>query len=127
MSTVLANSQLPLDDFRTSQKSQHASQDAHMITRGLAELAGGLQPPDPLDPVAGVAAATVVRATGAGTVAQGAIFASFLNAGAANATVLGITVKPGESLRFPTAYGLVLPAMAYNATATELLINTVSA
>lgn len=70
---------------------------------------------------------SMTRAAGAGSVAAGARSASFYNAGAANATVLGTTLKPGEQVSF-SADGLrdVLGAIAYDGTGTDLLITSVA-
>lgn len=68
---------------------------------------------------------TIVRATGVGTIGAGAKSISVYNAGAADGTVLTVTVKPGESYTWSTSLkGETLAAVAYNATGTELVITT---
>jgi hypothetical protein len=60
-----------------------------------------------------------------GTVAAGTYGASFASVGTANATVKGITLKPGETINFdPGGINNVLDAIAYNASTAnaELLI-----
>jgi hypothetical protein len=66
---------------------------------------------------------TIIRATAAGTVTAGKNSVSFGNVGAANATVKGVTLKPGETINFDAgAINNTLDAIAYDATGTELLI-----
>ena len=68
-------------------------------------------------------ATTIIRATNAGTVTAGKNSVSFGNVGAANATVKGVTLKPGETINFDAgAINNTLDAIAYDATGTELLI-----
>jgi len=60
-----------------------------------------------------------------GTVAAGTYGASFASVGTANATVKGITLKPGETINFnPGGINNVLDAIAYDASPAnaELLI-----
>lgn len=121
MSTVLPNSQLPLDDFRTSQKSQHASQDAHVLARGLSELGDIITSPSGADKVAGTVFSAVV--TNSGTLAADAVFASFENTGTTDVTVNAVTLKPDKVALFPTSDGMKLPDIAYDATGGNLTIN----
>lgn len=84
-----------------------------LLTKILAALGGGY----------GVQKTPVlIRATGAGTVAAGAISVSVYNAGMANGTVLGQTIKPGETLTWSTYPVDTLAAVAYDGTGTELVI-----
>ncbi len=62
------------------------------------------------------------RVTNTGTVASGLLRVSFANAGTANATVLGTILKPGETVDLGGLPNRTLPALAYAATGTELLI-----
>lgn len=69
---------------------------------------------------------TIARPTGAGTVAAGANSVSIANVGAANGTVKGVILKPGETVTFDAgAINNTLDAIAYVATGTEFLIITV--
>ena len=66
---------------------------------------------------------TVIRTSAAGTVTAGKNSASFANVGAANGTVKGVTLKPGETINFDAgAINNTLDAIAYDGTGTELLI-----
>jgi hypothetical protein len=68
-------------------------------------------------------ATTIIRATTAGTVTAGKNSVSFGNVGAANATVKGVILKPGETINFDAgAMNNTLDTIAYDATGTELLI-----
>lgn len=71
-------------------------------------------------------ATNLSRFNGIGTVAAGKRRVSFFNAGAANATVAGGTLAPGEVVTF-SADGLrdVLAAIPFVATGTDLLTTTV--
>jgi len=70
---------------------------------------------------------TILRPSGAGTVTAGKNSASFANVGTANATVKGVTLKPGETINFDAgAINNTLDAIAYDATGTELLIIYIS-
>jgi hypothetical protein len=67
----------------------------------------------------------IIRATGAGTIAPLVYDFSVSNVGAANGTILGQTIKPGETLNFGA--GAVnnyyaAATIAYNGTGTELVI-----
>lgn len=78
-----------------------------------------------VDPEAKVT--NVLRSSTTGTIAAGAFSASFGNVGAANATVKGVTIKPGETINFDAgAMNNTLDAIAYNGTGTELLIIWIS-
>jgi len=78
-----------------------------------------------VDPEAKVT--NVVRTSTTGTIAAGAFSASFGNVGAANGTVKGVTIKPGETINFDAgAMNNTLDAIAYNGTGTELLIIYIS-
>lgn len=69
----------------------------------------------------------IIRATGSGTITAGKFSASFGNVGSANATVKGVTLKPGETINFDAgALNNTLDAIAYDATGTELLIIYIS-
>lgn len=69
---------------------------------------------------------SLVRATGAGTVAAGARAVSVYNAGNANGTWLGVTIKQGEQLSYDAgAQGDTLSAFAYDGTGTELVITSI--
>jgi hypothetical protein len=73
---------------------------------------------------------TFLRPTGvSGTVAAGTFSMSFASVGTANATVGGITLKPGETLNFDAgAINNTLGAVAYNTTTAgaELIIITLT-
>jgi hypothetical protein len=67
----------------------------------------------------------IIRATGAGTIAPLVYDFSVSNVGAANGTILGQTIKPGETLNFGA--GAVnnyyaASTITYNGTGTELVI-----
>ena len=67
----------------------------------------------------------LVRATGAGTIASLTYDFSVSNVGAGNGTILGGTIKPGETLNFAAgALGNYYAAnsISYNGTGTELVI-----
>jgi hypothetical protein len=69
----------------------------------------------------------IVRSSAAGTVSVGKFSASFANVGTANATVKGVTIKPGETINFDAgAMNNTLDAIDYVATGTELLIIYIS-
>jgi hypothetical protein len=121
MSNVLQSSQGTLDEFRVSQKSQHASQDAHVLARGLSQLADALPSVSAADKLAGTIFSDVV--TTSGTLTAGAVFASFENTGSTDVTVNAKTLKPDKVAVFPTSDGMKLPAIAYNATSGSLTIN----
>lgn len=76
-------------------------------------------------PVTGLAV-NMLRSSAVGSVTAGKRSMSFYNAGAANATVAGATLKPGEAVSF-SADGLrdVLAAVNYDGTGTDLLITSV--
>lgn len=87
-----------------------------LLTNILAALGGG----------SGVQKTpTLTRTSVAGTVAAGAISVSVYNAGNANGTVLGQTIKPGESFTWSTYARDTLAAVAYNGTGTELVITKI--
>jgi len=65
-----------------------------------------------------------LRTTAAGTVAAGKKSVSIRNAGAANGTVLGVVIKPSETLSWASNNGSSLSAIAYDATGTEFVITT---
>jgi|688.fasta_scaffold475804_2 hypothetical protein len=84
-----------------------------------------------LAPTTGVARTPgIIRPTGAGNVnTVAAIFysVSVANVGAADGTVLGATIKPGEVLNFSAdALNNYFTSFAYNATSTEFIIIFVS-
>lgn len=67
----------------------------------------------------------MIRPTTSGTIPGTPFSCSFSNVGSANATVLGATLKPGETVNF-SAGGennrFNIGTLTYNATGTELLI-----
>ena len=68
-------------------------------------------------------AKTTSRVTSAGTVTAGAVSVSFANSGSVNASVDGVTMKPGEGWDYPYAGGDTYPAIAYNpGSGGELII-----
>lgn len=77
---------------------------------------------------AGAARTTnILRPTTSGTVTAGKRSASFSNVGTANATIKGVTLKPGETVNFDAgAINNTLDAIAYDATGSELLIIFIS-
>jgi hypothetical protein len=67
----------------------------------------------------------LIRATGAGTIAPLTYDFSVSNVGAGNGTILGGTIKPGETLNFAAgALGNFYTAgsVSYDGTGTELVI-----
>lgn len=69
----------------------------------------------------------IVRSSAAGTVSAGKFSASFANVGAANATVKGVTIKPGETINFDAgALNNTLDAIDYDGTGSDLLIIYIS-
>jgi hypothetical protein len=69
----------------------------------------------------------ILRPTTSGTVTAGKRSASFSNVGTANATIKGVTLKPGETVNFDAgAINNTLDAIAYDATGSELLIIFIS-
>lgn len=74
---------------------------------------------------------TYAVVTAGGTITAGKQSVSFNNVGATNATVLGVTLKPGKTLEFSayldpvTQTFMRLPAIAYDGSGTELAISTV--
>lgn len=67
----------------------------------------------------------VLRATGSGTIAPVVYSFSVSNVGSGNGTVLGQTIKPGETMNFdPNGINNYYTAntISYNGTGTELLI-----
>jgi hypothetical protein len=68
----------------------------------------------------------MLRASAVGSVTAGKRSASFFNAGAINATVLGAALKPGEMVNFSAeSTSDSLSAIAYDATGSDLLIATI--
>jgi hypothetical protein len=66
---------------------------------------------------------SISRPTTASTTSAGLYSLSIANVGAANGTVQGVTLKPGETISFdPGALNNTLQAVSYNATGTEFLI-----
>lgn len=125
--SLYSDALLSLDKFRTALKRQRISDDAQILVRAIGGINGGTEggPPDPAAPLGGYAVVQVSRSSTTGTYAAGAAFLSFQNAGEVNATVAGATLKPGEVVNFPSAFGMLLPAVAYVATGTDLLISAV--
>lgn len=69
----------------------------------------------------------ILRPTTSGTITAGKRSASFSNVGTANATIKGVTLKPGETVNFDAgAINNTLDAIAYDATGSELLIIYIS-
>lgn len=67
----------------------------------------------------------LLRATGAGTIAPVVYDFSVANVGAANGTILGGTIKPGETLNFSAGAlnnSYAAASIAYDGTGTELVI-----
>lgn len=68
----------------------------------------------------------LLRATTSGSIAIETYSASFSNVGISNATVLGQTLKPKETINFGSEEGMnnkfAAGAFTYNATDTELII-----
>lgn len=67
----------------------------------------------------------IVRATGAGTIADRVYSFSIYNGGAADGTVLGVTIKPEETLNFSAGAinnYYAANTITYDGTGTELLI-----
>lgn len=67
----------------------------------------------------------LLRATGAGTIAPVVYDFSVANVGAANGTILGGTIKPGETLNFSAGTlnnSYAASSIAYDGTGTELVI-----
>ena len=69
---------------------------------------------------------TISRPTTSGTIAAGANSVSIANVGAADGTVVGITLKTGETINFDAGQSNTLTSIAYDATGTEFLIITIS-
>ena len=68
---------------------------------------------------------TLLRATAAGTANGASVTIS--NVGAANGTVLGAVLMPGETIAFDAPdRNSVLSNVAYNATGTEFMVATVT-
>jgi hypothetical protein len=66
-------------------------------------------------------------ANASGTITAGKRSASFSNVGTTNATIKGVTLKPGETVNFDAgAINNTLDAIAYDATGSELLIIYIS-
>lgn len=76
-------------------------------------------------PASAVQTPSLTRVTDSGSVAEGATSVNVFNAGGADATVAGDTIKQGESVPFVAADGKVLGAISYNGTGTELVISKV--
>lgn len=69
----------------------------------------------------------VLRNNAGGTITAGKYSASFANTGAADATVKGTVLKPGETINFDAgALNNTLDAIDYDGTGTELLIIYIS-
>lgn len=66
----------------------------------------------------------IVRATGIGTIAPVVYSFSVSNVGAANGTILGATIKPGETFNFSPELNNYYDAnsITYDGTGTELVI-----
>lgn len=97
----------------------------------LADIAAGTVDVEPylIDLVNNTTASqrvpNLVRATGAGTIASLTYDFSVSNVGAGNGTILGGTIKPGETLNFAAgALGNYYAAnsISYDGTGTELVI-----
>jgi hypothetical protein len=69
----------------------------------------------------------ILRSSTTGTISTGKFSASFGNVGTANATVKGVTIKPGETINFDAgAINNTLDDILYDGTGTELLIIYIS-
>ena len=69
----------------------------------------------------------LLRSSTTGTITAGKFSASFANVGAANATVKGVILKPGEVINFDAgALNNKLDAIAYDGTLSDLLIIYIS-
>jgi len=82
-----------------------------------------------VDSNAAVRTPTVSRVSASGTIAAGAYSVSFASVGTVNATVGGVTLKPGETINFDAgAINNTLASIAYNSSAVgaELLIITLT-
>ena len=79
-------------------------------------------PPREIEAKRGPVTALLQRSTTTGIVAKGAITVSFMNTGAADATVAGGILAAGESVTFPEIVGGVYREVQYNATGTTLVI-----
>jgi hypothetical protein len=75
-----------------------------------------------ITPLATTETASLARVTANGAVAAGARSVSLSNTGAADATVAGATLKPGETVSFAARNQNTLGAIAYTAAGTELVI-----
>lgn len=64
------------------------------------------------------------RVTNASNITAGKFSVSVTNTGVANGTLLGVTLKPNETVEFSAQNGNNLSAIAYVATGTEFLIIT---
>jgi len=66
----------------------------------------------------------IIRATGAGTIAPVVYAFSVSNVGVADGTILGATIKPGETLNFSPELNNYYAAnsITYDGTGTELVI-----
>lgn len=69
----------------------------------------------------------IARSSGTGSISGGKYSASISNVGAANGSVKGVTLKPGETVNFDAgAVNNTLDAIDYIATGTEFLIIYIS-
>lgn len=68
---------------------------------------------------------SMVRSSASSAVAAGKTRVSIANVGGADGTVLGVTIKPGETVEFIAGNYDTLSVIAFNGTGTELLITTV--
>jgi hypothetical protein len=75
----------------------------------------------------GTVTPTLQRITTSTTIAAGSLSIAIANAGESNATVLGATLKPGESISFETPGNCTLGAIEVNGTGTELIVARVVA
>ncbi len=80
--------------------------------------------PIPVSLPAGALTAALTSSSAAGNTAAGLISASFLNSGAAAATVAGGSLPAGQIVNFEAPNGKTLNAIAYNGTGTTLIIST---
>jgi hypothetical protein len=70
---------------------------------------------------------TMIRTTTSGTIIAGKRSVSFRNAGTINATVLGASLLPGETVNFDAgSLKDTLAAIGYDANGTDLLITTLT-
>jgi hypothetical protein len=70
-------------------------------------------------------AQTIIRVSVEGEIDNNKSSISIANVGAANGTVEGVTLKPGETVNFNAGGNNTLSGMSYNSISTEFLIITI--